>query len=367
MRAAFSAADAEPTLRMFLFGPSAQLQLVARDDAGHVRVLSAIGPARKLYDELPAPHPSAAAAQELRFTRNAISAQVEERYATLEHTGAVDDARRRARAKLEGEHTKLARLRAALEDDLVRVDGAEALRQKGDLLLAHLHEVPRGAKSVQLPNDFVDGSLVDIKLDPARTARDNAERIYKEARRLGRARGAIERRVAETTTRLGEIAQALAALAGTSDEVLLADARRAPPPKKKGAPAPSLPYKRFLSLHDVPIYVGRGAKKNDELTWKVARGNDLWLHTRDVPGAHVVVPLEGGRSVDPDTLVDAATLAAHHSNARDETQVDVGYALRKHLRKPRGGNPGAVLVSNEKTLRVRMEPARLERLLKSAR
>ena len=73
----------------------------------------------------------------------------------------------------------------------------------------------------------------------------------------------------------------------------------------------------------VPIYVGRGADKNDELTWKIARGNDLWLHTRDVPGAHVVVPLDRGaggaaRAVDAETLVDAATLAAHHSDARDE-------------------------------------------------
>src|SRR4029453_11481600 len=114
-----------------------------------------------------------------------------------------------------------------------------------------------------------------------------------------------------------------------------------------------------------PIYVGRGANKNDELTWKIARGNDLWLHARDVPGAHVVVPLERGRSADPDTLVDAATLAAHHSNARDEAQVDVGYALRKHLRKPRGAGPGVVLVAQQKTIRVRMEQARLERLLKT--
>lgn len=81
-----------------------------------------------------------------------------------------------------------------------------------------------------------------------------------------------------------------------------------------------------------------------------------------MPGAHVIVPLDG-RPVDEETLLDAATLAAHHSNARGEAQVDVGYTLRKNVRKPPRSRPGLVTTSELKTLRVRVEPERLGRLL----
>jgi predicted ribosome quality control (RQC) complex YloA/Tae2 family protein len=88
------------------------------------------------------------------------------------------------------------------------------------------------------------------------------------------------------------------------------------------------------------------------------------MHTRDVPGAHVVVPLSG-RPIDGETLLDAATLAAYHSNARGEAQVDVVYVARKLVRKPPKSRPGTVTHSGGKTLRVRVEAARLQRLLAS--
>jgi predicted ribosome quality control (RQC) complex YloA/Tae2 family protein len=140
---------------------------------------------------------------------------------------------------------------------------------------------------------------------------------------------------------------------------------RAQSAKRRDLPTP--PYRAYRSSTGALILVGRGSDRNDELTFKVARGNDLWLHTRDVPGAHVVVPTAslGGKPVDGETLLDAATLAAHHSNARGEAQVDVSYVLRKHVRKPPRAAPGLVTLSGAKTIRVRMEPARLERLLAS--
>jgi len=133
---------------------------------------------------------------------------------------------------------------------------------------------------------------------------------------------------------------------------------------KPGAATKTTPYHEFRSQAGVAILVGRGAERNDELTFQVARGADLWLHTRDVAGAHVVVVLDG-KPVDEQTLLDAATLAAHHSQARDERQVDVGYTLRKHVRRPPKARPGQVTTSALKTLRVRVEPERLQRLLAS--
>jgi predicted ribosome quality control (RQC) complex YloA/Tae2 family protein len=124
------------------------------------------------------------------------------------------------------------------------------------------------------------------------------------------------------------------------------------------------PYREFRAASGMPILVGRGSDRNDELTFKVARGNDLWLHARDWAGAHVIVASDG-RPVDGETLLDAATLAAHHSRARDEAQVDILYVARKHVRKPPRSAPGLVTTSGAKTVRVRMQPERLQRLLTS--
>ena len=360
--------DDTPRLRLFLFGPAAQLQLVARpEDETLARVLGHVGPARRVYDALPEPHPVGAQQQEDRFASGAgtRSERIATEYETVAHARAVEAARARARTQLGTALKKAQRLLVRLADDLARTDAAEARRKEADLILAHLHEIPRGASEVTLPDDFTDGSPLVIVLDPARSAKVNAERLYKEQKRLVRARGATTKRLAEVQTKADALALALAAVDEQPESSLLAEARTKPEPRRHET-ARALPYKVFTSRTGAPIYVGRGAAKNDELTFKIARGSDLWLHARDVPGAHVIVPLSG-RDVDGDTLVDAATLAAHHSSAREEEQVDIGYALRKHLRKPKGAAPGAVLVSQQKTIRVRMEPDRLARLLASGR
>ncbi len=342
----FARDDDVRALRLFLYGASAQLQLV-----GDGRVLGAIGPGKRHVAELPPPRPLDDARGERRFPSDQPSAAIAAHYgdvaADLER--AQLEAQRRAAAK------KLERLVAALERDRDRARAAIDKRKHADLLLAHLAEVPKGAASVTLPDDFTDGAPLAIALDPSLSARDNAARLYKEHKRLSRALAGIDKRLADAAARLEKLRR--------GDFV--------PPtkPRPSGARAHKRderppPYREFRSSTGAAILVGRGADRNDELTFKVARGNDLWLHTRDVPGAHVIVPLSG-KPIDGDTLLDAATLAAHHSNARGEAQVDVVYVTRKLVRKPPKSRPGTVTHSGGKTIRVRVEPARLERLLAS--
>jgi predicted ribosome quality control (RQC) complex YloA/Tae2 family protein len=113
----------------------------------------------------------------------------------------------------------------------------------------------------------------------------------------------------------------------------------------------------------VAILVGRGPEENDALTVRVARGNDLWLHARGLPGAHVVVRLEKGRAPDQETFLDAAHLAVHFSDARGAPQAEVAATRAKHVRKVKGAAPGAVTYSQEKVTMLRIEPGRVERLL----
>jgi predicted ribosome quality control (RQC) complex YloA/Tae2 family protein len=128
-------------------------------------------------------------------------------------------------------------------------------------------------------------------------------------------------------------------------------------------PAGRKPYVAYHSADGRLILVGRGGRDNDTLTTKFARPHDLWLHVKNTPGAHVVVPLEKNTSCPADLLVDAATLAVHHSDARDEQVAEVSYVERRHVRKRKGAAPGSVTMDREKVIVVRMERPRLERLL----
>jgi predicted ribosome quality control (RQC) complex YloA/Tae2 family protein len=128
----------------------------------------------------------------------------------------------------------------------------------------------------------------------------------------------------------------------------------------KGRPQQhSGPFRRFTSSDGLAIYVGRNARENDELTFGVAKNDDLWLHARGTPGSHVVVRLEKGADVPPETLRDAATLALLYSDLKKSGKGDIIYTRRKWVKKAKGQAPGAVTVSQEKSVFVALDKARL--------
>jgi predicted ribosome quality control (RQC) complex YloA/Tae2 family protein len=301
------------------------------------------------------------------------------------HYGALLLAEEEARlrdhlsAALRRAIDRLARRERALAGDLARAAEAAVYRKYGDLLLAHLAGLPgRGATSVTLPDDFEDGVPLVIPLDETLDGKQNAARYYKHGKRLAAGEKRIHERLTATRTQRAALETRLLGLAGQPLDALRRleaelppDARRArktgAAARRAAAEAPErLPYREYRSLAGDTILVGRGAADNDALTFRVARGNDLWLHTRDAPGAHVIVRRDRDRELAQATLLDAATLAAHHSPLAKEGQVDVSYTAVKNVRKPRGAAPGLVYVSDAKTLRVRLEPERLARLLAPA-
>ena len=122
-------------------------------------------------------------------------------------------------------------------------------------------------------------------------------------------------------------------------------------------------FRTFVARSGKKILVGKGAADNDTLTLKIAKPHDLWLHAKDRTGAHVIVPLVKAQTCPAEDLVDAAHLAAHFSDARDEKAVDVQYTPKRYLRKPKGSAVGAVVVDREKVLALRFDPALLRQLL----
>lgn len=260
----------------------------------------------------------------------------------------LDVAKRRAR-----------RLEAALE----RGAGADEIRAKGDLLLARLQQVTRGAERVAL--EGWAGETVEIELDPTRSPAENAAAIYESARRRGRAEARLPAMIeeAEADVRRWEealrAAEAGAPLPGWAIRALESDTMPGP-----GQPAEAAhPYRVYRTSGGLEVRVGRSAKDNDRLTFRSSSPDDVWLHARSVPGSHVILrwPQPDGAPPARD-LEEAAGLAALFSRARSSALVPVDWTRRKHVRKPRGAPPGAVIPQRVKTLFVEPDPALAERL-----
>ena len=365
-----------------LTGRHGNLFVVGADGAIRSSAVRNLSHRRDLVPGMPyvAPRERPEPALESRFTplpgaRFPLSAAVEARYLALEEERAAAEARRRLREPLRAAHARGRRALEKLAEEAARVPAAEDDRRSADLLKVNLRAVPRGARAAVLTEWTEQGPReVRLALDPALSAHDNMERYYRRYRRIVDSAGRVASRQAEVQVRLSQIGALLAAVESAPVEELprlerearrLGGAPRPAPRPRARRDEPLPPYRTFRSLAGVPLLVGRGAEQNDALTIRVARGNDLWLHARGQAGAHVVARIEKGKAVDGETLLDAAHLAAHFSDARGEPVVEVVSTRAKYVRKPKGSAKGAVLYSQERAIADRIEPRRLERLLQS--
>ncbi len=175
-------------------------------------------------------------------------------------------------------------------------------------------------------------------------------------------------RAALATVGLASIAETLEALAQKSQQLgIQGELPEQVAPEKPREPSRHVPFRTFIGSGARVILVGKGASDNDVLTRDHARPHDLWLHARDVAGAHVVVPLEKREVCPQELLLDAAHLAAHFSDSRGEPTVDVSYTPKRYVRKPKGAAPGLVVLEREKVLRLQLEATRLAKLLQNER
>jgi predicted ribosome quality control (RQC) complex YloA/Tae2 family protein len=261
----------------------------------------------------------------------------------------------RVRRALEDQAALVARRLQDADEAAARAAESASLRSAADLLLAHAHRVPRGADRVELLG--FDGEPVTLALDPKLSAVVNAERWYDAARRReARASRSNSRRPA-LEAEAAAVAERLARIEEADDEILAAWAEELDPPKVRSADR--RPGVRVVGPHGFEVVVGRNARENDEVTFRVARSLDVWLHAQGVHGAHVVVR-SGGREVPADTLRFAAELAAGHAQVTGEGTALVDHTLRKHVWKVKGMPPGAVHYAHQRTLAV--APRRLSQI-----
>lgn len=273
--------------------------------------------------------------------------------------------RREVAAPLKRRRAQLVRTLVKVEAEASRAPEAQAWKARGELLAPNVARLARGMRSIELTTFTADGEAqVTVPLDPALSPKAQVERCFRQYRRLLRGSEVARERLEKLRAELAGLESQLVRVETEPAPALAGALPRAP--SRAVGPARAKPFREYRSAKGERILVGKHAKGNDELTFRVARPDDLWLHARGVGGAHVVVPLERGASAGQELLLDAAHLALFHSEAKGEPQGEVSYTPAKFVRRPKGGAPGQVFYTRERTFLVRLEPSRLERLLASA-
>ncbi|WP_428104190.1 NFACT RNA binding domain-containing protein [Candidatus Palauibacter sp.] len=265
------------------------------------------------------------------------------------------DEAAQVRKRLRARRKRHRRRAAALERQLAAAGPPDEPRLLGQILLARKDEVPKGASAVTLP-DF-DGAPREIALDPARDAVANAEAFFDEARRRERALERLPGAIATARERAAEFDAHLERLAesGPSDALWAAaggkPVRAGAGGTRAGDPELRVPYSRLRSSGGLEIRVGRGARDNDDLTFRHSAPDDIWLHASQASGAHVILRW-GRRNENPPRrdLLEAATAAAVHSGARHSRTAPVIWTRRKYVRKPRKSPPGTVTPDRVQTI-----------------
>lgn len=251
-----------------------------------------------------------------------------------------------------------------LAEDLLSAENSDRYRLYGELLTANIHAVRPGARKATVTN-YYDGSLIDIPLDEKIGPSANAQRYFKK---YSKARTAIHEKQAQLEDNDRDIAylESVIQAIETADTVPLLEAirselestgyvrRRAKASqRKRKAPKPE-PFRYTLS-DGTEVLVGRNNTENDYLTMKTASKTDVWMHTKDIPGSHVIVKLTDGRSLadlPAEIIYEAAAIAAYHSKASGSSNVPVDYVPVRYVKKPNGAKPGMVIFTHNQTVYV---------------
>jgi predicted ribosome quality control (RQC) complex YloA/Tae2 family protein len=275
---------------------------------------------------------------------------------------------------LQNERTKNIKKLDNLNKDLEEAGDADRYRIFGELLFASLHQIQKGDREAQLVNFYdEEQATVTIPLDPLLTPSDNAQRYFKKYNKYKNSLAVIDEQLIKTREEINYIENLLQQLSHASlsdiDEIreeliqqgYLRDRNRKTKKKKKND-KPTLHV--YTSSEGIELYVGKNNLQNEYVTNRLASSNDTWLHTKDIPGSHVVIrSSEYGDA----TLQEAAQLAAYYSQAKESSSVPVDYTLIRHVRKPNGAKPGFVIYDNQKTLFVTPDEQRIKAMPNSVK
>ena len=235
----------------------------------------------------------------------------------------------------------------------------DILKLKGDLISANLYQLKKGMKDFTCVNFYDENAgEITVELDPSLTPSQNMQKYYGGYRKADTAEKRLKVQIAQGESELKYIESVSDALSRASTEndvnelrAELAEQGYIRMQRGKQKPPKAAPPISFSSPDGYEILVGRNNKQNDVLTLKTAEKTDIWLHTKDITGSHVIIRARG-EQVPDETIYYAARIAAAYSSARNSAQVPVDYVPAKQVKKPAGAKPGMVIFTGNRTLYV---------------
>ncbi|GAU78736.1 NFACT family protein [Fusibacter sp. 3D3] len=286
----------------------------------------------------------------------------------LKNHQRAHDLKKRIQQRLDRSESKLRKLQMELET----AENSEIYKVQGELILANIYRLHKGMNVATLENYYSETNEtldipLDIRLDPS----ENAQKFFKRYNKLKTARLELKTQIKETDDEVAYLDQVLTLLNNIEEPSELDSIKqelaeegfiKVKKTKQKSKPTKEI-FKYFISSDGFEIIVGKNNKQNDQLTTKVASNKDMWLHTKIIPGSHVIIRTEG-TDIPEKTLTEAAIIAAYHSKARESSNVPVDYTLIKNVSKPNGAKPGMVIYVQNKTLYVTPDEALIQHLKK---
>ena len=259
-----------------------------------------------------------------------------------------------------------------LSGELQEAADSEKYKIYGDLIMSNIYDLQKGQEKARLQNYYSpDNEYLEIAMDVQLTPSANAQRYYKHYNKSKNAINKINVQIEENRQEIMYLETQLDNLDKCSEELELEEirtelvqqgyikAKKSAKNKKVKASSPM----RFISSTGFEIYVGKNNVQNDYLTLKFAVNQDVWLHTKDIPGSHVIIKTEG-KDVDDATLEEAANLAAFYSKGKMSSKVPVDYTRRKNVKKPSGAKPGMVIYENNFTIYMTPDEVKINNMKK---
>ena len=285
-------------------------------------------------------------------------------YTVRDRKDAIRQKSQAVRKTVQNLCTRLTRKLAIQEKELEATYDRERLRQLGDIVTANIHRIVKGQTTIAC-EDFYDENMavIEIPISPILSPQQNAAKFYKDYAKLKNAEKELTRQMEMGETELTYLRSVLDELNRAETEAELEEIRRElqeggyvrSDGGKRKMKQGKLPPMRFESTDGYPIYVGRNNKQNDELTFRLARKDDIWLHAQKVHGSHVIISC-GGNTPPDDTITQAAQLAAHYAESRGGQNLPVDVTPVKQVKKPANGKPGMVIYHTYRTVYVNPYP-----------
>lgn len=257
---------------------------------------------------------------------------------------------------------KLDRVKHKIDKQMIELnesENADKYRIKGELITSYIYMIKEGMDKVVLENFYDNNKEIEIDLRVNLSPSENAQKYFKKYNKLKNAGEEISKQMVINIQEKEYLENTLLSIENCDDARELKEIREEliregyiksyKMPKKDNKPGTDM--RKFRSYHGKLIIVGKNNKQNDYLTLRLADNEDLWFHTKDIPGSHVLIK-SAGMTVTDEELIEAATLAAYYSKARMSSNVPVDYTMRKNVKKPSGAKPGMVIYEKNKTIYV---------------